>query len=156
MKKLNFFLATLAFAAISVNAQTTVNSDIVGYVKQTLAAGSDTIFAPQVQRPVEYTGTVSSVTASGDNATLVCPSASFSANGFQYVAITQPKTYFALVTAGTLTGTTFRVVSNGTGDVVVARDGLTVVSADITAIELRPYWTLNTCLLYTSPSPRDS
>ena len=144
MKKLNLSLAILALAAMSVNAQTTVNSDIVGYVKQTLAAGSDTIIAPQVQRPVEFTGTVSSVATSGDNATLVCPSASFSANGFQYVAITQPKRYFALVTAGSLTGTAFRVVSNGTGDLVVARDGLTVVSADITGIELRPYWTLNT------------
>ena len=81
---------------------------------------------------------------SGDNATLVCPSASFSANSFQYAANTQPKTFFVLVTGGTLAGTTFRVVSNGTGDFVVARDGLAVASADITAIELRPYWTLNT------------
>jgi uncharacterized protein (TIGR02597 family) len=144
MKKLNLSLAILALAAMSVNAQTTVNSDIVGYVKRTLAAGSDTIIAPQLQRPVEYTGAVGSVVTSGDNATLSCTGATFIANGFQYVANTQPKTYFALVTAGTLTGTTFRVVSNGTGDLVVARDGLTVVSADITAIELRPYWTLNT------------
>ena len=144
MKKLNLSLAILALAAMSVNAQTTVNSDIVGYVKQTLAAGSDTIIAPQVQRPVEFTGTVSSVATSGDNATLVCPSASFSANSFQYTANTQPKTYFVLVTTGTLAGTTFTVVSNTAGELVVARDGLTVTSADITAIELRPYWTLNT------------
>ena len=144
MKKLNVALAILGAAVMAANSQTTVTSDIVGYVQQTLAAGSDTIFAPQVQRPVEYKGTVSSVTSSGDNATLVCPSASFSPNGFQYVATTQPKTYFALVTAGTLKGTTFRVISNGTGDLVVACDGLTVASADITAIEVRPYWTLNT------------
>jgi len=143
MKKTNFSLAILALAAMSVNAQP-VSTDPVGYVKQTLAAGSDTIIAPQLQRPVEHTGSVSSVVTSGDNATLVCSSASFSANSFQYAANTQPKTYFVLVTTGTLAGTTFRVVSNGTGDLVVARDGLTVVSADITAIELRPYWTLNT------------
>ncbi len=144
MKKLNLSLAILALAAMSVNAQTSVNSPIVGYVKQPLAAGSDTIIAPQLQREVEFTGTVSSVVTSGDNATLVCPSASFSANSFQYVANTQPKTYFVLVTAGSLTGTKFRVLSNGTGDFVVARDGLTVASADITAVEVRPYWTLNT------------
>jgi len=144
MKKLNLSLAILALAAMSVNAQTTVNSDIVGYTKLTLAAGSDTILAPQLQRPLAHTGAVGSVVTSGDNATLSCTGATFIANGFQYVANTQPKTYFALVTAGTLTGTTFRVVSNGTGDLVVARDGLAVVSADITAIELRPYWTLNT------------
>jgi len=144
MKKLNLSLAILALAAMSVNAQTTVNSDIVGYTKLTLAAGSDTILAPQLQRPLAHTGAVGSVVTSGDNATLSCTGATFIANGFQYVANTQPKTYFVLVTAGTLTGTTFRVVSNGTGDLVVARDGLAVVSADITAIELRPYWTLNT------------
>jgi len=143
MKKLNVTLAILVAAVMAGNAQT-VTSDIVGYVQQTLAAGSDTIFAPQVQRPVEYKGTVSSVTSSGDNATLVCLGASFSPNGFQYVSTTQPKSYFALVTAGTLKGTTFRVISNGTGDLVVACDGLTVASADITAIEVRPYWTLNT------------
>jgi uncharacterized protein (TIGR02597 family) len=132
------------------NAQT-VTSDIVGYVNQTLAAGSDTIVTPQLQRPVEYVGAVASVATSGGNATLVCPSASFTPNAFQYVANTQPKTYFVLVTTGALTGTTFTVVSNGSGDLVVALDGLTVANADITAIELRPYWTLNT-LFPTSDS----
>jgi uncharacterized protein (TIGR02597 family) len=144
MKKLNLSLAILALAAMSVNAQTSVNSEVCGYVKQTFPAGSDTIFVPQLLRPVEFSGAVNSVSISGGNATLVCPSATFTPNSFQYVATTQPKTYFASVTSGNLTGTGFLVVSNGTGDIIVALDGLTATSADITAIEVRPLWTLNT------------
>ena len=143
MKKLNVTLAILVAAVMAGNAQT-VTSDVVGYVKQTFPAGSDTFFVPQLLRPVEFTGAVSSVSVSGGNATLVCPSATFSPNSFQYAATTQPKTYFASVTSGNLTGTGFLVVSNGTGDFTVALDGLTVTSADITGIEVRPLWTLNT------------
>jgi len=143
LKKLIRAFAILVAAVMTGNAQT-VNSEVVGYVKQTLPAGSDTFFVPQLLRPVEFTGAVSSVSVSGGNATLVIPSATFSANSFQYVAVTQPKTYFASVTAGNLTGTGFLVVSNETGSITVALDGLTVTSADITAIEVRPLWTLNT------------
>jgi uncharacterized protein (TIGR02597 family) len=144
MKKLNVTLAILVAAVMAGNAQTTVNSDVVGYVKQTFAAGSDTIFVPQLLRPVEFSGAVSSVSASGGNAILVCPSATFASGSFTYVATTQPKTYFAMVTSGNLTGTGFLVVSNGTGDITVALDGLTAASADITGIEIRALWTLNT------------
>ena len=143
MKKLNVTLAILVAAVMAGNAET-VNSEVVGYVKQTFPAGSDTIFVPQLLRPVEFTGAVGSVSVSGDNATLACPSATFSANSFQYAATTQPKTYFVSVTSGNLTGTGFLVVSNGTGDITVALDGLTAVSADITGIEVRALWTLNT------------
>ena len=145
MKKFNVTLAALVTAVMAVNAQTNVaTSDVVGYVNQTFAAGSDTILVPQLLRPVEFSGAVSSVSVAGNNATLVCPSATLTANSFQYVATTQPKTYFATVTSGTLTGSGFLVVSNGTGDITVALDGLTATSADITAIEVRPLWTLNT------------
>jgi uncharacterized protein (TIGR02597 family) len=143
MKKLNLAFAILFTAGMAGNAQTsTIN--VVGYVKQTFAAGSDTIFVPQLLRPVEFSGTVSSVSVSGVNATLVCSSATFTPNSFQYVATTQPKTYYVSVTSGNLTGTGFLVDSNGTAEITVALDGLSVTSADITGIEVRPLWTLNT------------
>jgi len=143
MKKMNVALAIFVTAVMAGNAQT-ATSDVVGYVKQTFPAGSDTFFVPQLLRPVEFVGAVSSVSVSGNNATLVCPGATFSPNSFQYVAVTQPKTYFASVTSGNLTGTGFLVVSNGAGDITIALDGLTAASADITGIEVRPLWTLNT------------
>jgi len=144
MKKLNVSLAILVTAVMAGNAQTTVSSDVVGYVKQSFPAGSDTFFVPQLLRPVEFAGAVSSVSVSGESATLTCTGATFSANSFQYAATTQPKRYYVLVTSGTLTGTGFLVLSNGTGDITVALDGLTAASADITGIEVRPLWTLNT------------
>jgi uncharacterized protein (TIGR02597 family) len=49
-----------------------------------------------------------------------------------------------MVTSGNLTGTGFLVVSNGTGSITVALDGLTAASADVTGIEVRALWTLNT------------
>jgi len=143
MKTITAALAILVAAGMAGNAQTGT-TDIVGYVTQPLAAGSDTIIAPQVLRPTEYTGAVGGVTTSGTSATLEMTDASFTPNGFQYVANTQPKTYFALVTSGNLTGTTFRVTSNTASTLVVALDGLTVISADITQVEIRPFWTLNT------------
>ena len=143
MKKLKVALAIFVAAVMAGNAQT-VTSDVVGYVKQTFAAGSDTIFVPQLLRPVEFSGAVNSVSTSGGNATLVCPNATFTSDSFKYVATTQPKTYFAMVTSGNLTGTGFLVVSNGTGSITVALDGLTVASADVTGIEVRPLWTFNT------------
>jgi uncharacterized protein (TIGR02597 family) len=143
MKTITATLTILVAAVMAGNAQTST-SDVVGYVKQTFAAGSDTIVVPQLLRPVEFSGAVSSVSISGGNATLVCPSAAFTPNSFQYVASTQPKTYFAMVTSGNLTGTGFLVVSNGTGDISVALDGLTATTPDITGIEVRSLWTLNT------------
>ena len=143
MKKLNVTLAILVAAVMAGNAEP-VYSDVVGYVKQTFPAGSDTFFVPQLLRPVEFSGTVSSVSVSGVNATLVCSSAAFTPNSFQYVATTQPKTYYVSVTSGNLTGTGFLVVSNGSAEITVALDGLSVTSADITGIEVRPLWTLNT------------
>ena len=50
MKKLNVTLAILVAAVMAGNAQT-VSSDVVGYVNQTFAAGSDTIVVPQLLRP---------------------------------------------------------------------------------------------------------
>jgi len=144
MKKPNLSLAILAFAAMSVSAQTTAKTGVVGYVKQTFPAGSDTIFVPQLLRPLEFSGAVSSVSVSAGTATFICTGAAFTSNSFQYVATTQPKTYYANVTSGNLTGTGFLVVSNGTGDITVALDGLTATSADVTGIEVRPLWTLNT------------
>jgi uncharacterized protein (TIGR02597 family) len=143
MKKLNLALAILVTAVMAGNAQTTVNSDVVGYVSQTLTAGSDTIIAPQLLRPSEFSGNVTSVTVNGAKATLGFAVSGLTAGQLQYVAVTQPKTYVAIVTAGNLTGTYLTVDTNGTSDVTVNLDGILPTSADITAIEIRPCWTVN-------------
>ena len=145
MKKTNLF-AVLALAATPafLHAQTTNYSDVVGYTKQTLNAGSDTIIAPQVFRPAELTAAVSGVTSSGSTATFALAGANLTSNQFVYNSTTQPNTYFVLVTAGNLTGTYFMVASNDASSVTVNLDGLTVSSADVSSVEVRPCWTLKT------------
>jgi uncharacterized protein (TIGR02597 family) len=136
-------LALTAFA-VPLYSQTSVTTTPVGYTSQSLPAGADTMIVPQVQRASEFAGTVSSVLSSGSTATLSLAGSLLTANAFKYVSGTQPKTYYALVTAGNLIGTYFTIVSNGVDTITVNLDGLTASSSDITAIECRPYWTLNT------------
>ena len=121
-----------------------VSTPTVGFVTTTLAANSDTIISPQVFRPSELTSSVSGVTSNATQATLALSGASLTANQFVYNASTQPNTYFALVTAGNLKGTYFMVASNDASSVTVNLDGLTAGSSDITAVEIRPCWTLKT------------
>jgi uncharacterized protein (TIGR02597 family) len=147
MKKTNLFaVLALATTPAFLHAQTTNYSDVVGYVSTTLASRSDTIISPQVLRPTELTAPVSNVSSVADQAVLTLDGVSLTADQFKYASGTQPKTYFVLVTAGNLTGTYFLVASNTSNQITVNLDGLTAVGADITSIEVRPCWTLNTLL----------
>ena len=137
-------LLTLTAMAVPLYSQTTVTTTPVGYTAQSLPAGADTFIVPQVQRASEFAGTVFSVVTSGSTATLSLAGSLLTANAFQYVSGAQPKTYYALVTAGNLTGTYFTIVSNGVDKITVNLDGLIASSSDITSVEVHPYWTLNT------------
>ena len=138
-------LLALTALAVPLYSQTTVTTTPVGYVTQSFPTNSDTFIVPQLQRPSEFAGTVSSVSLlTNGTATLSLAGSLLPANAFQYVSGTQPKTYYALVTAGNLIGTYFTIVSNAVNTITISHDGLTPSSSDITAVECRPYWTLNT------------
>ena len=139
MKK-NQLLAILTLTALPpiVQGQTTSYSDIVGYVKETYNPSSDSIVAPQVERPAELAATVSSVSGT----TFVLSGVTLVADQFKYVAGTQPKTYYALVTGGNLAGTFFTIDSNTSSGLVIQTDGLAPSSADVTSVEVRPYWSV--------------
>ena len=144
-RKIEFFALSSLFGILgSLSVGQTVSTPVVGFVKTTLAAGSDTVIAPQVLRPSELNSAVSGVSSTGSQATLTLSGTTLTANQFQYDANSQPKTYFALVTAGNLAGTYFMVASNTTSSITVNLDGLTVGSSDVTSIEVRPCWTLAT------------
>ena len=95
--------------------------------------------------------TVSLVSTNGSNAffTLVGnpPKNSYGVplinNQYQYAGASQPNTYYALVTAGNQKGNFFTVVSNTTNRIMVDNQGLKLVSKDVQAINLLPYWTLS-------------
>lgn len=136
--------ALLVFSALPASAQgTNVSySDVVGYVKETYNPSSDSIVAPQLQRPTELIAPVTGITTAGDSATLTLSGVTLSTDQFKYVSGSQPKTYYALVTAGNKIGTVFTISANTSNQVTVALDGLSLVSADATQIEVRPYWTI--------------
>lgn len=140
------FLVSLACIGSTALAQSTVSTPVVGFVKTSASPSSDTMIAPQVMRASELSAAVTSVTVSGDSltATLALSGTSLTADQFKYAANTQPKTYFALVKTGNLAGAYFVISSNTTTELVVNLDGLALTSTDVTSVEVRPFWTLNT------------
>ena len=143
MKRI-IFTSLLTFGTLLSAFSQSVSTPVVGFVKQTLNAGSDTIISPQVLRPSELNAAVSSLSSAAGQATLNLSGASLTANQFVYSSGSQPKTYLVTVTSGNLTGTYFSVASNTTSSITINLDGLSVTTPDITAIEVRPCWTLNT------------
>lgn len=138
------FAVFLACAALSTQVFAQVSTPVVGFVTTSLAAGTDSIIAPQILRPSELSSTVSGVSSTSSQAILSLNGASLTPNQFVYNSSTQPKTYFVLVTGGNLTGTYFSISSNDSSSITINLDGLTASSSDITSVEVRPCWTLKT------------
>lgn len=125
-----------------LNAQSTVSTPTVGFVTINMPAGSDTVIAPQLLRPSELNSSVSAVNVNGSQATLSLTGTTLTQNQFTYNASTQTNVYYVLVVSGGLSGTYFTVVSNDTSSITINLDGLNPIGSDITAIEVRPTWTL--------------
>jgi uncharacterized protein (TIGR02597 family) len=95
---------------------------------------------------------VSSATTNGNNYTLDLSGnppvnsdgTPLTSSQYQYNGGNQPTTYFALVTAGTLKGNFFTVLSNTAVSLTIDPKGLTITRRAILAINLLPYWTLST------------
>ena len=138
--------SAFVLAGFSLGHSQNVSTPVVGFVKTSAAPSSDTMIAPQVMRASELSASVSSVTVAGDGltATLALSGTTLTTDQFKYVVNTQPKTYFALVKSGNMAGAYFVVSSNTTSGLVVNLDGLTLGNADVTSVEVRPFWTLNT------------
>ncbi len=119
MKKLNLSLAILALAAMSVNAQTTVNSGIVGYQTSTIAgkgAGASFLsFVPNnLAKATIFTG---GGTAVGTTVTLAGASLSGSIGPVSGVP-----THYLLVNSGTGAGYVTDVTAFTAGSVTTADD----------------------------------
>jgi len=142
MKKLNLSLAILALAAMSVNAQTTVNSGIVGYQTSTIAgkgAGASFLsFLPNnLAKAAIFTG---SGTAVGTTVTLT---------GASLAGLIGPvsgvPTHYLLVKSGTGAGYVTDVTAFTAGSVTTADD----VSASIpsaTTVSVVPHSKLSDIL----------
>ena len=139
-----FLAASLVLGAAlvgpSLSAQT-VTTPPVGAVTLSAPANSDSLYSIPLARDAIYTGIVSAV--SGNTFTL--SGASFTANALQYVAGSQPNTYYLQFSTGSATGQFSTVVSNASSSVTTEFevDVLSQVSVGDQVV-LRPYWTLAT------------
>jgi len=138
MKKLNVTLAILVAAVMAGNAQTSVNSEVVGYTTTTVkgtgstgSAESFTIVPVQLQKAAAFVGTAS---ASGTTVTL--NNASLTAGALNY-GLVYP-THYLRVTSGSGVGRYSEVVSNTTGAVVLAADLSAYILAN-TSVEIIPF-----------------
>lgn len=133
-------------------AKTKVTQAVVGsqYIYQ--EAGTTNIIAPQFQRAPVASFHVTSVSSAATTATLTLrgkkPLDSYGVplfqDQYQYDAAFQPNTYYALVTAGKARGSFFTVDTNSPASITIELTGPPLVSKDIKAVEVRPYWTLAT------------
>ena len=114
MKKLNLSLAILALAAMSVNAQTVVYSDIVGYNTITASAngGSGTKYSLLAVNLLNAPSFVGSL-----NGSLTAAAGSFTAGQFNQ-GTTYAK-YYAEITSGSNAGSQADIVSNTTDTLIV-------------------------------------
>jgi len=145
MKKLNVTLAILVAAVMAGNAQTTVNSDIVGYTTinvraKTGAANALSFVSLNVHRPAVFKGTVAGKTVDVSNrTTLVCPSATLTPNGF----VAPGSKCYVRLTSGDNAGQIGEIVSNTDSGITIAQNWDSIVDTT-TTFEVRPYWTLST------------
>jgi hypothetical protein len=127
---LTMFLAASALALTSVNAQTTVTSDVVGYTTSTLTGGVGNIYAPSFVRNASASGALTSVTSGttlSTNATL-SPAVFNETTSVSGVSKGYPRYYVEFTndsdsddgfdTAGLIVD----VVSNTSTDIVVSSD----------------------------------
>ena len=114
MKKLNVTLAILVAAVMAGNAQTTVNSDIVGYHTKTISPGLNSVGLPLLKSDLVKT-TATSVTG---NSILLSGETNFGAK------LNSAKSYYVEVYSGTLKGDRFDV--DVAGSIVAANGGVVV------------------------------
>ena len=159
-----------ALAASPVIAQTTVNSDPVGFASLTLAGNSDSYVYLPFKRTPEFVGSAVSLAANNtydlgesftdtnssgardagepftdSNNVVNVKGANFAANQFAYAQGAQPK-FYMFVKTGTRTGVFYTIVSNGTSSVVVDLNGDSLAGAidSTTGLQVIPYDTLGT------------
>ena len=138
--------ATTAFAQQKAG----IYSVSVGQQYIAVDAGATAIVAPELQPPSMGLFTVSAVSTNGTNSTLTLtgtpPLDAYGAPVLanQYNQGASYPIFYALVTSGALTGNYYSVVSNTTGNLVINNKGETITGLGVKAIDLRPYWTLET------------
>ncbi len=126
----------LGHSAVAQNATT----DPVGAITYQPLGLSDTMISLPLHRPPAYEGAVSSVT--GGNVITVSGSPAWTASQFVYASGTQPNTYYALITTGSLEGRYFKISANTSNSFTLdlGTDSLAALQQN-DLVSIIPYWT---------------
>jgi uncharacterized protein (TIGR02597 family) len=150
MKKFIFaLLAGVQLVAIAFAQESGIYEVTGGQQYIAVTAHETAIVAPEFQPPSVALLSISSVSTSGNTTTLILagdpPLDAYSAPVLAdaYSRKVYP-VYYTLVTAGSSTGSCYSVISNSASQIVIDTQGETLSSVNITSIDLRPYWTLET------------
>lgn len=116
------------------------------------AAGTTNIIAPQFQRAPVASFHVTSIVATATTADLTLrgkpPLDSYGVpllqDQYKFDSTYQPDVYYALVTAGKARGSFFTVITNSPVSITIGLEGVALTNKDIKAVEVRPYWSLDT------------
>jgi len=139
MKKLNVSLAILVTAVMAGNAQTTVNTEPVGYVTVKIIAGTGTakklsyISLPLLEKDLPITGKTRGTLTGVTSTTLTDSTAGWTAG-----ALSAPATpYLIAITSGTAVGRIFHIASNATtgGAVGASASANTATSVTISTLD---------------------
>jgi uncharacterized protein (TIGR02597 family) len=130
----------------SLQSQTTVTTDPVGFTTTSCRGNSDTYVSIPFTRPPEFTGTIQAISSNPANALTVNGTPGWTQGQFAYTAGTQSKHYYLLLgtggTANPKEGHIFPVTGNGSNTLTVdtTMEDLGGVTAN-TQITIIPYWT---------------
>jgi uncharacterized protein (TIGR02597 family) len=145
MKKLPLSILSALALASATQAQTTVNSDPVGFVSKTVPANSDATLSASVSRPAAYTGAIASLP---DASTIqVSGTPGWTVNNF-----VTSGSHYCLIASGARAGMFATITANSSNTVTLAfvnqdlgsTTGDKVLPGD--TIKIIPYWTLSTLL----------
>jgi uncharacterized protein (TIGR02597 family) len=152
MKKLLFALIVCCQVAAFAQQKSGISTVTAGQQYLSVGANATAVVAPEFQPPSVALFTIASVSTSGNRTTLTLvgtpPRDAYDApvlvNQYNTNNATGYPVYYALVTSGLSTGSFFSVVSNTARQIVIDNQGYNLSAASIKAIDLRPYWTLET------------
>jgi uncharacterized protein (TIGR02597 family) len=138
--------AVLALAGGQAEAQTGPVSPPFGFLHVTCLANSDTYVSVPFTRLPEFTGTIDS---SSSNVLTISGSTGWTANQFVYAQGTQPKSYYVILSSGTVAnpkaGSTYSINSNSSTTLTLNLNGDDISSIPAgSVVTIIPYWTLNT------------
>jgi len=147
MKKYNFVtLLALAIAPTLIYAESST-SNVVGYTTlnvrgKTGSANALSFIGLNLHRPSVFTGTINSKSVNGSGqSTLSFSSPNFIAS--QFIGAGN-RHYIRITSANANTGLISEIVANDTASITVADNLNAVIDANVSAVEIRPYWTLAT------------